>query len=65
MNPIEVFGFSGVNFQIVPAGTVVTDERSGGKIEITDTQAAVKGRVMWVTLPMWEALRAKAREAQH
>lgn len=50
-----------LHLKVVPAGTVVTDERSGKSITVTDTAAAVKGAVMWCTQAVADRIAARAK----
>lgn len=45
----------------VDAGTSITDERSGETITVDDETFAVKGRVIFCTARIYEALKEKVR----
>lgn len=54
----------GIFLNVVTAGTRVTDERSGETIVVTDECCAVKGRVMWLTQPVFDRMKLAAAPAK-
>lgn len=48
--------FNGLHIMVVEAGTIVTDLRSGGAVEITDESAARKGDIVYCTKAVFDAL---------
>jgi len=51
--------FGAMRVMEVDAGTDVTDERTGETITVDDETAAVKGRVIFCTKKMYEAIKAR------
>jgi hypothetical protein len=58
-SPSEYFteAFGAMHVMEVDPGTVITDERSGEKITVTDDTVAVKGRVMFCTKAVYDRLK--------
>lgn len=48
--------WNGLHFMVVAVETVVTDERSGESVTITDTCAARKGTVIYCTQKIFDAI---------
>jgi hypothetical protein len=48
--------FFGLHFMVVTKGTVITDERSGKSMTVTDEASARKGRVVWCTQRTFDKL---------
>ncbi len=52
---------AGYDLRIREPGTVIRDDDLGREIELTETQAVVQGRVIWVTPRMAENIEEAAR----
>jgi hypothetical protein len=48
-----------MHIMVVDAGTIITDERSGEKATIDDKTSAVKGRLLYCTERVFEAMKAQ------
>ena len=49
----------GLHVMVVDAGTEIKDERTGRVETVDDTSAVSKGSVLWVTQPVYDALKAE------
>lgn len=55
--------FNGLHVMFVDAGTVIKDQISGEEVTVTDTTCATKGSVVYVTKPVFDALKANVPTA--
>ena len=51
--------FMGVHVMEVDTGTVITDERTGKKLTVSDEETVFKGNVMFCTKKTFDALKAQ------
>jgi hypothetical protein len=57
-------GWLETHIVVVESGTVIEDKRTGEKATVTDTCAVSKCGSIYVTEPVWEALKIRARPLQ-
>lgn len=51
--------FGGLRVMEVDPGTVITDERTGKSLTVSDDETVFKGNVVFCTKKVFEALKAK------